>query len=327
MASNIFDKIKHKIDYKIYRFKYNNAPKLNLSVPVDLCLELSSACQNRCGYCYHSKQESLPFKKGFMDFALAKSCIEQGAELGVNSFKSNYRGEASLNPRFRDIMWLVKQHSKGSTYVDRVSNTNFNFANTREDLFEGFAYQTKVKVSFDSFDHKVMETQRAKSNPALVEKNIDTFYNHPFRIKYDTKLVVQAVRTNLNKDEDIEHEAKKRWPSILVSTRDCVEGRVDSDVSAYVNVKRDDSERQSCIQFHARLIVNHDGRVTGCCPDTASELIIGDANKDSIHTIFNSGKAKQIRKSLLDKTAFEKSPCKNCSSFETFKGYKPPKDS
>lgn len=327
MSQGFLQKIKHKLDYKIYRYRYNYARELNLQVPVDLCLELSSACQNRCGYCYHSKQESLPFKKGFMDFALAKSCIEQGAEIGVNSFKSNYRGEATLNPRFRDIMLLVKENASGSTYIDRISNTNFNFSNNREDLFEGFAYQTKVKVSFDSFNHSVMETQRAKSNPELVEKNIDTFYNHPLRIKYDTKLVIQAVRTNLNKDEDIASEVKKRWPSALVSIRNCVEGRVDADVSAYVNVSRDDSERQSCLQFHARMIVNHDGLVTGCCPDTESKLIIGDANKDSLHTIFNSEKAKKIRKSLLDKTAFERSPCKTCSSFESYKGYRHPKDS
>lgn len=313
--------------YKFYRFKYEQAPKLNLKVPVDLCLELSSLCQNRCNYCYWSKPDKLPFSKGFMSFELAKSCLEQGAELGVNSLKYNYRGESLLNPRFEDITALAKRLSGGSTYIDRITNSNFNFKDTREDLFRGLANQTKVKVSYDSFDHAVMEKQRAKSNPAQVEKNIDIFYNHPERIKSDTILVIQAVRTLLNKDEDIIGQAKKRWPSALVSIRNCVEGRVDSDVSDYVAYKRDFSERQTCLQFHARMIVNHDGRVTGCCPDTASKLVIGDAKTDSLYAIFNSETAKKIRKSLLDKTAFENSPCKNCSSFESFKGYKHPKDS
>lgn len=317
----------HTIRHAAYRYKYVNAPKLDLKVPVDLCLELSSTCQNRCGYCYWSKPESLPFTKGFMSFELAKSCLEQGAELGVHSLKYNYRGESLLNPRFEDITALAKSLATKSTYIDRITNSNFNFKDTREDLFRGLANQTKVKVSFDSFDHQVMETQRAKSNPAQVEKNIDIFYNHPARIKSDTILVIQAVRTKLNKDEDIAGTVKKKWPSALVSVRNCVEGRVDSDVSAYVNYERDFSERQSCIQFHARMIVNHDGRVTGCCPDIKSELVIGDAKTDSLYTIFNSEAAQKIRKSLLDKSAFENSPCKSCSSFESFKGYVAPMES
>ena len=172
-----------------------------------------------------------------------------------------------------------------------------------------------------------METQRAGSIHALALANIDKFYNHPERIKSETKMVIQAVRTKLNKDEDIFGETKKRWPEAMVSIRDMVGGRVDADLSGLEHVKRDSSERQSCIQAHARLIINFDGSVNACCPDIAGKLNLGNANKDSLYTIFNSEKAKELRKSLLNKKAFESDACKNCSSFETFKGYKHPKDS
>lgn len=319
--------LKQKFNHFKYRYKYNFAPKLNLKIPVDVSLELASACNQACSYCYHADKTNLPFKTGMMSLDLAISVIEQAEELGVHSLKMNYRGESTLNPHFKKITSYAKQLSRGSIFIDRLTNSNFKFKNDRDDIFEGLSNQTKVKVSFDSFVANVMETQRAGSIHELALKNIDTFYNHPSRIKSETKIVIQAVRTLLNKDEDIAGEVKRRWPEAGVSIRDMVGGRVDADLSGLENRTRDISERQSCRQFHSRMIVNHDGIVTGCCPDIASELKIGDANKDSIYTIFNSDAAKKIRESLLNGKAFENSPCKSCPSFESFKGFKQPWDS
>ncbi len=319
--------IVERFNYRKYRWKYNNAPLLDLKVPVDLSLELSSACTLKCSYCYHSDEKSLPFKKAIMSFDLAQSLIEQGAEIGVHSIKFNGRGEGTMHPRFKDLTAMAKRYAKGSTYIDRLTNSNFYFRRNQEDIFEGLSHQTKVKVSFDSFIPEVFEKQRTGAEFWNVANNIDKFYNHPLRIKSDTRLVIQAVRTLLNKDEDIESEVKKRWPSALVSVRDFVGGRVNSDVSALEYVTRDNRERQSCVQAHARAIVHSDGKIAPCCPAFAGNLIIGDANKDSLHTIFNSLIAKQLRLDLKTKKAFELEPCKGCSSHESYKGYKPNKDS
>lgn len=321
---DMFEDLKKKIDYKFYRFKYNNAPRLDLKVPVDLSLELSSLCTLKCHYCYHSKPET-PFQKKLMTFELAKSLIEQGAEIGVHSIKLNGRGESTMHPRFKDIAYLAKRYATGRTYIDRLTNSNFFFRQNVDDILEGLCNQTKVKVSFDSFIPEVFEKQRTGSKFEVVLNNVEKFYNYPLRD--ETRLVIQAVRTNLNKDEDIESEVKKRWPSAEVSIRNMVEDRVDSDLTALVNVKRDYSDRQSCVQAHARAIVHSDGKIAPCCPAFKGDLIIGDANKDSLYTIFNSMIAKQLRLELKNKKAFESEPCKNCSSYESFKGYKTPKDS
>src|SRR3990167_786067 len=100
--------LKQTLNYKWYRFKYNYAPYMQLRTPVDVSLELASICNQRCGYCYHSDQEGLPFAKGLMKYELAQSIIEQAAELGVNSLKYNYRGESTLHPDFYRIAWGAK---------------------------------------------------------------------------------------------------------------------------------------------------------------------------------------------------------------------------
>jgi radical SAM protein with 4Fe4S-binding SPASM domain len=304
----------------LYRFKYRYGQHLPLTKPVDVSLELASYCTNTCGYCYHSDRAKLPFKKGFMDRALALNLVTEAAKFGVHSIKFNYRGESTMHPNFEEITRHAKRLSKGSTFLDRLTNSNFNFRSDREDIFRGLCNQTKVKVSFDSFIKDIFEKQRKGSNYQATINNIERFYNYPGR---DNVLVVQAVRTSLNKDEDLEWEIKHRWPEAVASIRDCVEGRVDKDLSSIVTRKRDESGRQSCLQAHVRLIVGHDGLVQACCPDIKSELILGDAKKQTLCEIFNGRTAKQLRKMLKNKESFTASPCKGCSSFETYKGFKP----
>jgi radical SAM protein with 4Fe4S-binding SPASM domain len=308
----------------LYRFKYNYAKYLNLRKPVDVSIELTSQCNMSCNYCYHAADDKdLPFQKGFMDLTLAKQIIVDAAFTGVNSLKFNWRGESTLHPNYTEITEFAKSLASGSTFIDRLANSNFKIPKRRrDDKFKGLATLTKVKISYDSFDKGVFEKQRAGGNHDLTTENIDLFYNHPDRIKSETQIVIQAVRTNLNKDEDIEHNIKKRWPDAIISIRDVVAGRVDKDVTEYINKGRDFSNREPCTQAFARLIIHHDGRVNACCPATSNDLILGDFKTQTIKEIFNGKPAKSLRQRLKNKTMFHLNPCKTCSSFESYKGHK-----
>jgi radical SAM protein with 4Fe4S-binding SPASM domain len=310
--------------YAEYREKYLNAPKLNLDRPVDISLELSSLCNMHCSYCYHADKKNLPFRQRVMGWQTFTKIIDQAALLGVNSVKTNWRGESTLNPSFAKMTAYVKERAFGSTFIDRITNSNFKFDTARDDIFEGLCNQTKVKVSYDSFRKDVFEIQRAGGNHDLTTANIDRFYNWPGR---DNTLVIQAVRTSRNRDEDIAGEVRKRWPSALISIRDMVGGRVEKDLSAITHRERDFSGRQSCIQAHARLIFNWDGTAMACCPDIKEEIKLGNIREMTVSEIFNSPTAKELRRDLLSLKAFEKDPCKNCSSFESFKGYVPSQES
>lgn len=312
----------NKLKYNWYRFKYRHGQHLPLRKPVDISLELASICNMKCGYCYHAVSD-VPFAKDLMTKETAYKIIDQGAKLGVNSIKMNWRGESTINKHFYMVTKRAKDWAHGATYIDRLSNSNFKFNSNREDIFEGFANQTKVKVSYDSFDKDVFETQRAGGRHDITTRNIDLFYNHASRIKSETEIVIQAVRTSLNKDEDIAGLAKAKWPEATISIRDMVEGRVDKDLSDLTHKERDLSERQSCLQAHVRLIFNHEGTATVCCPDITEELKMGNIHKMSMKEIFNCHHARTLREELKNKRAFLFDPCRNCSSFETYKDFKP----
>ncbi len=310
-----------KLDYFLYRYKYRRGQHLNLKVPVDVSLELSSACNQACVYCYHADPGNLPFDRKIMPMQTALTIIEQAAEIGVNSIKFNYRGESTLHPNFEAITAYAKSFARGATFIDRLTNSNFKFKTDREDIFEGLCNQTKVKVSFDSFRKEIFETQRAGGIFELAIANVDKFYHHKNR--KETELVLQAVRTSRNADEDIEGFVKARWPSATVSIRDVVEGRVDKDLSGLEPKARDLNNRQSCLQAHVRLIFGYHGRAQACCPDIASKIMLGDIREQTVKEIFNNAVAKQLRKDLKSGAAFDKDPCKTCSSFESYEGFQP----
>ena len=54
---------------------------------------------------------------------------------------------------------------------------------------------------------------------------------------------------------------------------------------------------------------------------------LGNIRENSLLEIFNSKKAIWLRDALKTGEAFKLSPCANCSSFETFKGFTPSFDS
>ena len=316
-----------RLKYHWYRFKYRQGRHLPLRVPVDVSLELASACNQWCTYCYHSDAKHLPFTKGIMPSTVAFKIIEQSAELGINALKFNWKGESTLHPEFKTITHYAKTFAGGSVFIDRLTNSNFKFPTNKDDIFDGLCNQTKVKISFDSFDRDIHNTQRAGGDWDLTFANINKFYNYPGRIKSKTKMVVQAVRTKLNENEDLVYLIKKHWPESGASVRDMVGGRVQKDLSALEARRRDPSARQSCLQAHVRLIFNKDGKAFPCCPDIGEKLELGDIRNESVKEIFNSAYARNLRMELKSGLAFHGDPCLNCSSYETFKGFNPNWDS
>lgn len=312
------------LNYHWYRFKYRNARELKLKKPVDVSLELSSHCTAQCTYCYHSDTKNVPFEKGFMRYETAEKILNDAAKLKVPSVKFNWKGEATMNKSFKDIAATAYILSTEKVFIDRICNTNFNFSFNKDDIFTGLFYMTKVKVSFDSFRKDVLESQRKGTVYERALDNIKYFHDHPYR--KGTKLVIQSVRTQLNKDEDLEWEIKRRFPDAEVSIRDVVEGRVDKDLSQSL-VKDRPRERESCVQAHARLIFNWQGVAFPCCVDIKERYRLGNIHNNKMIDIWNSHQAVLLRKRLKNKSAFLTEPCKTCSSHESYAGWKPPRDS
>jgi len=308
-----------KINHFLYRFKYNYGLYLPLRRPVDVSLELSSYCDMRCGYCYHANQDSLPFMKNHMDYEVACRIIRLSAEAGVNSLKFNWKGESTLNKDYGRIIQYARALRGGSTFIELLANSNFNFI-PKKHIFDGLADLTKVKISYDSFVPSVFEGQRIKGKHDRVTRNIDIFYENGERLLNKTEMVIQAVRTQANADEDLEGEIKSRWPGVSYSIRDMVHGRNEETTEGFNSVAT--RRRKPCLQAFVRLIFNSKGDAMMCCPDIKEELNLGNIRDfKTMKELFNTPKAKALRRSLKSKSAFKMDPCKTCSSYESYQGF------
>jgi len=301
------------LKYLACRFNYKFGRHLNLKKPVDVTLELSSFCNQQCQYCYHAENKP-PFTKGLMSEQTAFAILDQAAKLGVPSIKLNWRGESHLNPNFESIT----KHAKKLGFIDRISNSNFNFSPSREDIFRAFCNQTTVKISFDSFNTDVFLAQRKGADVDRILENIDKFYHYRGR---KNKIIIQMVRTEANKDENFEKNVKTLWPDALVSVRNVVPNRVVGG-DAFSGRSLEAEERQPCYQAYARLIFDYAGNATCCCPDIKNEFNFGNINRESLLEIWNDENLLKLREMLRNRMAFNISPCSTCSSLESYKGYK-----
>jgi radical SAM protein with 4Fe4S-binding SPASM domain len=252
-----------------------------------------------------------------MDESIARKIIVDAALIGVHSLKFNWRGESTLHPKFEAVTSLAKKLAHGSTFIDRISNTNMKFYKNNESIIRGLCNQTKVKISLDSLDKEVLEKQRSGADYENIISNIDALYSHPHR---DNKIVIQAVRTKLNEWEDLEYDMKKRWPGVDVSIREMVSGRIEG-AEKLETKQRDFSDRKPCLQAFNRLVFSSSGDAMPCCVNITEQLSMGNIKNHTIKEIFNSDKAKAIRTKLQNKTLFKYEPCASCSSFESFAGF------
>jgi hypothetical protein len=251
-----------------------------------------------------------------MAASTAIKILSQARNLGVPSIKLNWRGESTLNPNFE----AITLYAKSLGFTDRISNSNFNFDTNNEEIFRAFCNQTTVKISFDSFMSDVFLAQRQGANHQRILDNIDKFYHYRGR---DNKIIIQMVRTEANKNENFKDITNKLWPDAYLSIRDVVPNRVGGG-SDYTGLVLADKKRLPCYQAYARLIFAHDGQATPCCPDIETGLLSTRHNINimTLKEIWNSYALHSLRRGLKTGSAFENPICKNCSSLESYEGYK-----
>ena len=116
------------LKYYIYRLKYRYGKYFNLTVPVDVSLELSSFCDAHCTYCYHNDKKNLPFPQKHMSYDLAQKILYESADLGVASIKTNFRCIISFSIILPIYINLLKFRF-GDMIVYNKLNCNFFFSN------------------------------------------------------------------------------------------------------------------------------------------------------------------------------------------------------
>lgn len=289
--------------YKKYRRNWETYPRERFvsEYPLLVDIELSTICNLRCPMCYtrtdHFKNK-VPAR--FMDFELFTKIIDEIGEK-VPAVRLSLRGEPTLHKQFVECIQYAKL--KGIKEISFLTNGS----TLSQDYFEKIlkAGADWITISLDGMG----ETYESVRRP----------------LKFNDML--ESVK-NLKKIKDQHHtnkpviKAQSVWPAI----RNDPEAFYNTfapyvDLVAYnplidylsrdIDIVYEDNF--SCPQFYQRLLVGVNGHAMMCSNDEFGEMVVGDANKETIYEIWHGGKLQHIRNIHKQKSGFLRiNICKRC---------------
>lgn len=313
----LFDQYRGEVwpeGYKEYRKNWNEYPKklYVAEYPLNVDLELSTVCNLKCPMCFTILED---FKKQvptqFMDYELFKKIIN---EIGgqVPAIRLSFRGESTLCRYFVDAIRYAKE--KGIKEVSTLTNGS----TVTEEFFTEimFAGMDWITVSVDGMDEiyeqirKPIKFQQILENIKLMKRIKEKHNRHRPVIK------IQTIWSAIKNDPEKFYNTFAPYADLVAFNPDvdfsaanqCI-NKIKEGVEVPINYIED----FVCPSLFQRLFVCSDGKSIVCCFDMNSEMIIGDANQNSIYDIWHGEKMNKFRQTLSQKDGFKKFPiCRAC---------------
>ena len=249
--------------------------------------ESSTACNARCTFC---PRYDMTRQGGQMSDELFHKIIKDGKELMADQYLPFLNGEPFVFPRIWE--WLdYMRDNNCRTYLF----TNAEFMDV--DRLIKYPNIRYVCCSVNGATQETHETVMRGPHFDKVKANIeDLIQRAPFRV-YVSMVVV----------EENQHEVelfKKQWGKRAIFGEFKNWGGARHDKLEKTGV------RKPCISLFQGLTILWDGKVVPCCLDYDGQLILGDANKQTLKEIWKNSKWLRDRHEKLD---FDFLPCRDCN--------------
>lgn len=283
--------------------------------PVSLGLETSAVCNLACNKCPVGRERQVARNCQFMDMGLYRRIIDEVKSHVVNVTLSHF-GEPLINPRFLEYVRYAN---------DRGLFTNFysNGVALNDSAIEGLAADPVASVAFSVdclpeqhrfYAHmKNIPEAEAREHLERVISNIERLSRRLRQARRATTLY--AVRMDAPESTP-EEEFRAFWRARNVTP---VSGGVTdwggTVTRVQVTRKRAASWVAACAMLYA-LSVHSDGKVPLCCVDYNAQVLLGDANSQTIREIYNGPVLQEMRRRVAAGDVAEL-PCARCR-FEDF---------
>ena len=294
--------------------------QMSLALPM-LSIEPTNVCNANCTFCAYQHQER---PTGVMSMELFRKVVDEYASCGG--------GPLGMTP------------TVGEPFVDPHLLERITYANTLEEITSIGIYSNMIlmdrvgaekivssglnslTVSASGFDAEMYERIYRSSRYAKVLANILEFaaVNNAAGRPVDFKIDMRVDRpwADVSSTEDFERVAEVVGEeNIIYKFRfDNWAGKIKADdLSGNMQLRKPNALRRPrispCSELYSGPMVYWDGRVGACgCRDVnASELIIGDANKEHLAAIWMGAELAKMRKEFLTKNV--RDICKNCTHY------------
>jgi pyruvate-formate lyase-activating enzyme len=293
--------------YLIYRLKWNLLGKypFETKVPTHVDIELSSLCNLKCTMCPHGSGES-QFDKGLIDYDLARKVIRECGEYGVTSLKFSGRGEATLHPKFEELV----EYAKSLGIMDVMFNTNGLLLTEKRIKRIVDAGVDLIIISIDGVTKETYEKIRVGGDFDKLMHNVNYLLNYRNENNYRKPMVrLQFVKMNENIHEfDKFQDAWRDRVDVLVGLD--YSNRMDQDSKSVSSRKA--VGRAYCPHPWRRLTVTSGGEALMCCVDWNIKYGLGNARDHDIYQLWNGKKIRHARECIKKLEHHKISSCKDC---------------
>jgi len=275
--------------------------------PDTVLLETSSGCNGLCVFCpYEAIRESLP--KGRMEDALFVRVIDELAVHRVKKIIPCFINEPLVHPSLCDRLSHIRRKSP-STIISLTTNASLLRGKTaRRILEENLA--DELNISFQGVSREIYEASMPGLSFDRTLENVKSFLEMRGRNARPI-VTVTTVETVIVQPEL--QKAHAFWKSLGASFKTLpFETRSGEVRQSLAGRDRTLSPVGFCRRPFNTLVITFDGKVPICCVDYTRKCIVGDANTDTLESIWNGPAFQEVRRAFIEGTARSTPACSNC---------------
>jgi len=283
----------------VYKKMKPNIPKF----PYYVDIELTNNCNCNCKMCPRTISQR---KTGYMSETLFKKIVDE-CEVSRTPIRLIGFGEPLLHPQFKNFITYAL--SKKYIKVHLTTNGRLLDWKTIETLVNWKVHS--IIISFQGLTKEEYQNMRGCSWD-VVEENLKVFKRQRGR---KNKPYIRITTTIDSINEKDRQSFLKQWLPLVDSISI---GKTNWHI---VNQKEPDYQKYvQCTEVNRLVQISWDGKVSPCCGDPDDFLTIGNANNESIRTIWKKSKRLEcIRELLKDKGNKTLTICSRC--FPTYESF------
>lgn len=277
-------------DYATYRRLWTELPagRIVRDYPLLVDLELASRCNLKCPMCPTVTEEFIekrvkPFKRGALDYDLALRIIDEVAP-HVYALRLSWVGEPTLHARLIDILRYAKQ--KGIREVSFLTNgTRLKLDYFRKLVEAGADW---ITISIDGMGETYNEIRKPLKFDETLQKIRDMKAYKDARGLEKPVVKIQGV-----------WPAVRENPEVFYNTfAPIVDFIAYNPLIDYLHKDTDIVYEDGfvCPQHYQRLVISSNGNAAMCSNDDNVEVVVGDANRQTIHEIWHGEPLERIRR-------------------------------
>jgi len=269
--------------------------------PITIVIENSSLCRAHCIMC---PREKVSYGFQMMNMEVFKKAADEAVALGFSDFDFCAFGDPLLDTHLEDRLKYIK---------GKANNVKIAFATTGDLLYGKnldlvCEYLDTLKISNYGFTKQSYESvHRGALKYENVKKNIDEYFSRkkrPF-----------TIMTFLDLPEN--HNDLEDWKNYYQGKADRIDIWKLHNWGGFLDGGREVSKDVLLPCRRAlnldNLIIRADGRVSMCCFDIDSKMILGDIKQNTLSEIMHSARTLEIQNiHKQQKILSSDLPCRGC---------------